>query len=503
MIVSSPESATLRSVVEALELCIGAWRATTASREDATNLADYAATTASSGERLSETVRSIGNSVDRTHCAAKRARERVDAGAESISRASGELEDVNAEFKRADAVLLELNRCVEGVYGIVRTVQDISSKTDLLALNAKIEAARAGAAGRGFAIVAQEVGRLSTQTREAIEGIEDVLRELKRGVSDASGAIRSGADKAQVALEEVSSTVETMASARMETHSVDDAVSVISDAVTEQTHTTTNITDVVGTVAHQSKSVERVLRSSSMDLRDAVRKINRARGALTTKLDGAARIRSCISNHAVALAEFAIGDGRANSWKASRGRTECCEHYLEPGPKNSAAIELDREFHRLATEFMARIGFRSEARTAEALLGLRDVHNNLVAALGLKEGSIDLGGSALEEMEPSDVLELVSEANIIDVRSPEEFVGELGHIATAELIPIKGDLEGQLSVRDKKQLHIFVCRSGGRSMKAAMLGRELGFDRVINMTGGMLAWSAAGLASEGAKSPAA
>ena len=62
---------------------------------------------------------------------------------------------------------------------ILKVISEISSKTDLLALNASIEAARAGSYGKGFAIVAHEVSRLSEKTQESIGEIEEIITSIK------------------------------------------------------------------------------------------------------------------------------------------------------------------------------------------------------------------------------------------------------------------------------------------------------------------------------------
>ncbi|MCK5882366.1 MAG: hypothetical protein KAG61_01655 [Bacteriovoracaceae bacterium] len=62
---------------------------------------------------------------------------------------------------------------------ILKVISEISSKTDLLALNASIEAARAGSYGKGFAIVAHEVSRLSEKTQESISEIEEIITSIK------------------------------------------------------------------------------------------------------------------------------------------------------------------------------------------------------------------------------------------------------------------------------------------------------------------------------------
>lgn len=84
---------------------------------------------------------------------------------------------------------------------------------------------------------------------------------------------------------------------------------------------------------------------------------------------------------------------------------------------------------------------------------------------------------------------------LIDVREPHEFVGELGHVPGATLVPL-ATVPAQSVTWDKSRTYITICRSGGRSGQAAQALSRLGFSRVINLVGGMLAWNQAGLKTE-------
>ncbi|MFM6927127.1 MAG: rhodanese-like domain-containing protein [Bdellovibrio sp.] len=88
---------------------------------------------------------------------------------------------------------------------------------------------------------------------------------------------------------------------------------------------------------------------------------------------------------------------------------------------------------------------------------------------------------------------------IVDVRTPEEFVGELGHIAQAELIPMGPGLVEFLQQLPKNDEVIFVCRSGARSGQTTLLSEEMGHTRTFNMIGGMLKWNELGFSKEFSK----
>lgn len=80
-------------------------------------------------------------------------------------------------------------------------------------------------------------------------------------------------------------------------------------------------------------------------------------------------------------------------------------------------------------------------------------------------------------------------ALLVDVRPPEEYNGDLGHIPGSHQITLGNDLKNFLEGYDRKEEIIFVCRSGRRSEEAAKLGLELGFKKVANLSGGMLRWN--------------
>lgn len=83
------------------------------------------------------------------------------------------------------------------------------------------------------------------------------------------------------------------------------------------------------------------------------------------------------------------------------------------------------------------------------------------------------------------------EVRIVDVREPEEWVSELGHIAGSELVPLLEFMKTAPSW-DKDAPVAIVCRSGARSGQATLALKNAGFEQVVNVRGGMIAWNEAG-----------
>lgn len=104
---------------------------------------------------------------------------------------------------------------------------------------------------------------------------------------------------------------------------------------------------------------------------------------------------------------------------------------------------------------------------------------------GLQPATVD----GIREVQPAQVRAHLGQAQLIDVRNPDEFVGELGHIEGARLVTLGKDLMDFLKMADREAEIVFICRSGGRSGEATRISQEMGFKRTMNMRGGMLLWN--------------
>lgn len=95
----------------------------------------------------------------------------------------------------------------------------------------------------------------------------------------------------------------------------------------------------------------------------------------------------------------------------------------------------------------------------------------------------------LPEVTVHQVYENLKDLTLIDVRRPEEFNGEYGHIPGARLVTLGPQLLEYLSKEDRDKEIVFICRSGGRSGQATAMALQMGFTQVANMTGGMITWN--------------
>ena len=105
---------------------------------------------------------------------------------------------------------------------------------------------------------------------------------------------------------------------------------------------------------------------------------------------------------------------------------------------------------------------------------------------------IEVSGADVPEVTPDWVAANPTAARLIDVREVDEYTGPLGHIETTELVPL-GTVGMVAGAWDRSLPVVLVCRSGGRSAKAAMELRSLGFQKIASMRGGMTRWNEAHL----------
>jgi rhodanese-related sulfurtransferase len=100
----------------------------------------------------------------------------------------------------------------------------------------------------------------------------------------------------------------------------------------------------------------------------------------------------------------------------------------------------------------------------------------------------EITGSTIQDISPQEARKNMANYRIIDVRHPEEFDDELGHLDNARLVCLQDDFKNEIAEFEKNASYLFVCRSGGRSARAARIALALGFRNVFNLQGGMLEW---------------
>ncbi|UCX04798.1 methyl-accepting chemotaxis protein [Shewanella glacialimarina] len=157
------------------------------------------------------------------------------------------------EVARVGDTITELNTRVNDILGMVDVIKSVAEQTNLLALNAAIEAARAGEQGRGFAVVADEVRSLAQRTQRSTEEISGVVDVLKRSSQKAFSSIESGNQQAREAVvnaQKISAVLDKIVN---NIKSVDDVTRVIAISTQEQSDVIQDINSNVGSINDQAR----------------------------------------------------------------------------------------------------------------------------------------------------------------------------------------------------------------------------------------------------------
>jgi len=151
---------------------------------------------ATASTEMSHTVQEISQGTKRTTEYASFADNQASKGQGIVAESTASIEALSAAVNQAADVVDQLNQDSESIGQVLEVIRAIAEQTNLLALNAAIEAARAGEQGRGFAVVADEVRSLAQRTQESTENIQNIIGGLQSNAHNAVNAMQDGQSKA-------------------------------------------------------------------------------------------------------------------------------------------------------------------------------------------------------------------------------------------------------------------------------------------------------------------
>ncbi len=206
-------------------------------------------TVATAMNEMVATVQETSNSAQLASNSTEDADHQVGKGREVVATTISSIEELAGGVERSAEVIQKVNQDTESVATVLDVIKGVAEQTNLLALNAAIEAARAGEQGRGFAVVADEVRTLAQRTQKSTEEIQAIIERLQRGVSEAVSAMGQSKDRANHSVDQAQLANEAFSEISSAVASVTDMVTQIASAAEQQTAVAEDINEDVNKIS--------------------------------------------------------------------------------------------------------------------------------------------------------------------------------------------------------------------------------------------------------------
>lgn len=219
-------------------------------------------------EQFSATSLNIADNMRNTERLASENAQQTRIGRASMHEASGALGQIATSLHGTAEVINTLGQRSQEIGGIVSVITSIADQTNLLALNAAIEAARAGEQGRGFAVVADEVRNLAGRTREATHEISTMIASIQRETSSAIETMEHGKVLMQDGLQRNANVADALAQIDQQSNAAGEQFTAITTATSEQSSTATVLSSNLHRIALANSEQREVVANLAQTARE-------------------------------------------------------------------------------------------------------------------------------------------------------------------------------------------------------------------------------------------
>lgn len=235
---------------------------------------------------MTATVQEVARNTQSASEVANSVNEQAGIGAVKVSAAVEVIESLSSDIKDTEQSIQELaNNSVE-IGSVLDVIKGVAEQTNLLALNAAIEAARAGEQGRGFAVVADEVRSLASRTQESTEEIQVMIEKIQQGtqsavdkMADVRQRSNEGMENVAIssdAIQEMQKAVETMSSLNTQIASAAEEQSVVSETIAENIENINMVSQSTDTAATEMLATTQNLAGLATEIHDMISQFEEA-----------------------------------------------------------------------------------------------------------------------------------------------------------------------------------------------------------------------------------
>ncbi|WP_430962181.1 methyl-accepting chemotaxis protein [Pseudomonas syringae] len=193
-------------------------------------------------------VQQVASNAQSAAGAARKADDETLSGQQLMAHTSGSISELEDDIERAAQVIHELENHSHAISKVLDVIRGIAEQTNLLALNAAIEAARAGEQGRGFAVVADEVRALASRTRQSTTDIQQMIGVLLAGAHSAVSVMGKSREQAQASVSRAQQAADALSGIGRQVNEINEMNRQIAAAVEQQGAASENINRSISSI---------------------------------------------------------------------------------------------------------------------------------------------------------------------------------------------------------------------------------------------------------------
>jgi len=230
-------------------------RASEKSRDEANTESEKTEVTLSHLEQLNSATADIAQNATQAAASTSEAQQTSEQSRQQMNLNLKQVSSLVSELNNTSDVVSKLHTSSENITGVLDVIKSIAEQTNLLALNAAIEAARAGEQGRGFAVVADEVRTLAQRTQDSTKEIEDIIISLQSQASDSVQATSRSKELAELVITSTDNTSDALNQIADQMTQISDMNNMIASASEEQSHVTNEIKNTMEQIHQGAKGL--------------------------------------------------------------------------------------------------------------------------------------------------------------------------------------------------------------------------------------------------------